>query len=305
MRVIESIISDGHGWLDPSYIVIHETANPGATAANHRDYWSRDDTYAVHYVGDWTGDVYHCVPDDRLCWQVGNGNPYVLGIELCHADNPGDFERVWQVGVEWAAWALSGRGWGVDRLLSHYDCTRRWGGSDHTDPIGYFEEFGRSWEQFVGDVAAYMSNGGAKRKVDDLRPVKNDGGELHRLYNAGLGTHMYALPDEAASLAAAGWADEGAICTMPRGGTVAIYRLYNAGLSEHMFTASYDEARALVDAAGWEYEGVPFFAAESGKPVYRLYNPQLSEHLFTASESERDELSGRHGWQFEGVAWRV
>ena len=158
MNVIEDIVSDGHGWLDPSYVVIHETANPGATARNHRDYWSREDDYAVHYVADWTGDVYHCVPDDRLCWQVGNGNAYVVGIELCHATNQSDFERVWQVGVEWAAWMLKRKGWGVDKLISHNDCTNWWGGSDHTDPLGYFEEYGKSWQQFKDEVAERMDD---------------------------------------------------------------------------------------------------------------------------------------------------
>lgn len=156
MNIIEDIVSNGHGWLDPSFVVIHETANPGATARNHRDYWSREDDYAVHYVADWTGDVYHCVPDDRLCWQVGNGNAKVVGIELCHATNQADFERVWSVGVEWAAWMLKRKGWGIDRLISHNDCTNWWGGSDHTDPIGYFQEYGRSWEQFKQDVTAAM-----------------------------------------------------------------------------------------------------------------------------------------------------
>lgn len=157
MRVIEDIISDGHGWLDPDYVVIHETANPGATARNHRDYWSRDDTYAVHYCGDWTGDVYHCVPDDRLCWQVGNGNAYVVGIELCHATNQADFEKVWKMGIEWSVMMLKRYGWGINHLISHNDCTNWWGGSDHTDPIGYFEEYGKSWSQFKSEVQAAMN----------------------------------------------------------------------------------------------------------------------------------------------------
>lgn len=157
MRIIEDIVSYGHGSLDPSYIVIHETANPGATARNHRDYWARDDTYAVHYVGDWTGVIYHCVPDDCLCWQVGNGNPYVVGIELCHATNQADFNAVWNLGVEWAAMMLKRYGWGIDRLISHNDCTNWWGGSDHTDPIGYFDDFGKSWSQFKSEVQAKMN----------------------------------------------------------------------------------------------------------------------------------------------------
>ena len=116
MQVKESIISQGHGWLSPSYVCIHETANPGATALNHVNYWSSDDTYAVHYVMDWSGVAYHCVPDNRLCYQVGNGNAYVLGIELCHATNKADFQKVWDAAIDWAAWALKRHGWGTGRL---------------------------------------------------------------------------------------------------------------------------------------------------------------------------------------------
>lgn len=157
MRIIESIVSQGHGSLQPSFFVIHETANPGATALNHVNYWRNNPTNAVHYVGDWTGDVYHCVPDNRLCWQVGGGNAYVLGIELCHATNAADFKKVWDLGVEFSAHILKTRGWGIDRLISHDECRLRWGGTDHTDPIGYFKKFGKTWAEFKAEVQRQLS----------------------------------------------------------------------------------------------------------------------------------------------------
>ena len=156
-NLIKSIVSNGHGSLNASYIVIHETANPGATAKNHRDYWNNDDTYAVHYTVDWTGDCYYCVPENRLCWQVGNGNAYVIGIELCHATSSAKFARVWNAGVEWAAWQLKKHGWGINRLISHNECRAKWGGTDHTDPDDYFEKFGRTWAQFKAAVKAALS----------------------------------------------------------------------------------------------------------------------------------------------------
>lgn len=151
MEIVEAIVSNGHGPLSPSFFVVHETANPGATAANHVSYWRREPTFAVHYVLDWE-ECYHCVPNDRLAYHVGGGNSQTYGVELCHATSRADFEKVWKSGVELCAAQLRARGWGVDRLLSHWDCTRRWGGSDHTDPIGYFEEYGRTWEDFTDAV---------------------------------------------------------------------------------------------------------------------------------------------------------
>ena len=157
-KLIKSIVNWGHGSLKASYIVIHETANPGATAKNHRDYWANSGDYAVHYTLDWTGDCYYCVPEDRKCWQVGNGNQYVVGIELCHATNKSDFTKVWNAGVQWAAWQLKKNGWGIDRLLSHNDCRKKWGGTDHADPDSYFASYGKSWNQFKSAVAAALAS---------------------------------------------------------------------------------------------------------------------------------------------------
>ena len=89
---VEDTVSYGHGYNDAGYLVIHETANPGASAYNHTLLWSRDDTFAVHYVMELDGSVvYHTVPDWALCWHVGNGNYATVGIELAHATNWEDF----------------------------------------------------------------------------------------------------------------------------------------------------------------------------------------------------------------------
>ena len=92
MQIKEEIVNAGHGYLNPSLFAVHSTANPGATARNHRDLWSRGYDYAVHLTSDWT-EAIHCVPYDRLCWQVGNGNGTCEGIEICEATNASDFRR--------------------------------------------------------------------------------------------------------------------------------------------------------------------------------------------------------------------
>ena len=154
--ITESIVAYGHGTLSPSYMCVHSTANPGATARNHADYWSGSPDYAVHLVSDWA-ECLHCVPYDALCWQVGNGNGHVEGIELCEAfDHP-----TFMMGVEVAAQAcaerLQAHGWGVDRLITHDMARTMWGGTDHTDPTPYFERFGYSFEQFKARVAEIMA----------------------------------------------------------------------------------------------------------------------------------------------------
>lgn len=156
----EQIVTNGHGSLSPSYLVIHETANPGASAKNHVNYWSNTPAYAVHYVMDLDGDVvYHTMADNRKAWHVGNGNAYTVGIELCHATNQADFNSQWTEAVKWAGDYLKAKGWGIDRLMSHNEAALRWGGSDHTDPVGYFAQYGKTWAQFKADVQSYMNTG--------------------------------------------------------------------------------------------------------------------------------------------------
>ena len=155
--ITERIISDGHGALGGfTHIVIHETANPGATAQNHVDYWSRDDTYAVHAVCDWNS-IFHTVPYDRLCWHVGNANGWTIGIEICHATNRADFLKAWDNALTWTKAMMRKFGIPASRVVSHDYCSRMWGGSDHDDPVGYFAEFGKTFQDFRDALAEAKS----------------------------------------------------------------------------------------------------------------------------------------------------
>lgn len=156
----EDIVAWGHGYNDAQYLVVHETANPGASAYNHTIYWGNNPDYAVHYVMELDGSVvYHTMPDYALAWHVGNGNYSTVGIELAHATGQAQFDAQWAEAVKWCGDYLSSRGWGIDRLLSHNECRTIWGGTDHTDPDGYFAEFGRSWAEFERAVADYLGTG--------------------------------------------------------------------------------------------------------------------------------------------------
>ena len=157
---VEQVVNDGHGYCEPSYLVIHETANPGASAYNHVLLYSRGYSYAVQYVMELDGSkVYHTMYDNRKAWAVGNGNSRCVNIELAHATNQADFNAQWEQAVRWAGDYLNKRGWGIDQMISHNQARLNWGGSDHTDPLSYFISYGKSWNQFVAEVKAYMETG--------------------------------------------------------------------------------------------------------------------------------------------------
>lgn len=300
MRVIEDIVNQGHGPLDPSYLFVHSTANPGATAKNHRDFYADGDwDFAVQYVCDWTGAVYHCVPDDRLAWAVGSGNKYGVNLEICEGETRQQFDGSWQTAVEFCAWYLDKRGWPLDRMLSHDECRLKWGGTSHTDPIPYFRKWGRTWDDFKQAVRAAMT------EESDLQSISIPTGtyNVYRLYNPNNGHHMYTSGvNERDGLVKAGWKDEGVAWKAPDTGSI-VYRMYNPNDGSHMFTINFGEANAL-SKAGWRYEGANFSSARDGIPVYRLYNPNGGDHFFTTSTKERDSLV-KAGWKDEGTAFRA
>lgn len=151
----------GHGTISPGYLVVHSTANPGATAKNHVDYWNRigNSSSMAHWAIDWTGTCYQMAPSDRLVWHVGNGNRYSVGIEICEATNASDFARGYDEAAKWCADFLASRGWGVDRMVSHNEARTIWGGTDHVDPVPYFTRWGRSWADFESRVQWYLDHG--------------------------------------------------------------------------------------------------------------------------------------------------
>lgn len=156
----ETIVNSGHGSCSPSYLVIHETANPGASAYNHMLLYSRGYSYAVQYVMELDGSVvYHCMSDNRKAWAVGNGNSRCVNLEIAHATNRSDFNKQWSEAVKWAGDYLNKRGWSINQMICHNDARLKWGGTDHTDPLAYFSSYGKSWSQFKQAVADYMGTG--------------------------------------------------------------------------------------------------------------------------------------------------
>ena len=155
VEIQDRIVASGHGTLNPRYFCVHSTANPGATAANHVSYWSNNPDYAVHLVSDWN-ECFHTVPYNALCWQVGSGNKYVEGIEICEATNYDDFMLGIEIAADVVAQRLAAHGWGIERLICHDEARRLWGGTDHTDPIPYFNKFGCTWQDFKNLVDAKM-----------------------------------------------------------------------------------------------------------------------------------------------------
>ena len=82
-----------------------------------------------------------------------------------------------------------------------------------------------------------------------------------------------------------------------------VYRLYNPNIGMHHYTASHDEAQALV-ALGWEHESTQISTRGGTVVQYRLYNPNNGAHFLTSSSNEAIELACM-GWVVEGHAFKT
>lgn len=153
VNIIQKIVATGKGvrfyYPNPIYFAVHSTANPGATAANHVNYWRNNPRKAVHLVSDWK-EAYQCVDFSYQCNQVGNGNPTCIGLEICEATNRSDFEKGLEIARSVILQILDRYGWTIDNnVRSHSWFTHTYGGSDHEDPLPYLRKWGWSWDKFI------------------------------------------------------------------------------------------------------------------------------------------------------------
>lgn len=156
--------------LVPIGIVLHETATPGATAQNEFLYFNGGDRGAsAHGFVDWNGYI-QTIPYDEVAWHAGyTANHKYIGIEMCHATNKADFDKVWDNTVEIVVDLINKCGFSINELTTHNEVSLRWGETDHTDPIGYFKKFGKTFEDFKNDVIAHMNGGLNMTQYEELK----------------------------------------------------------------------------------------------------------------------------------------
>lgn len=133
---------------------------------------------------------------------------------------------------------------------------------------------------------------------------------MYRLYNPNSGEHFYTADvNERASVAKAGWNDEGYAWTAPVESNAPVFRLYSG--TDHHYTTDSAE-RDYLQQVGWSYEGIGWYSDDAkGVPLYRQYNPNVDpgassnnsgSHNYTTSKDENDYLVSI-GWHGEGIGW--
>jgi N-acetylmuramoyl-L-alanine amidase CwlA len=140
-------------------IVVHYTANPGATAMNNRDYFeSLKDTHenkvSSNFVVGLEGEIVQCVPTWEVAYASNSRNNDTVSIECCHPDESGEFtDATYRSMVQLCAWLCLKFGLDEGDVIRHYDVTGK-------NCPKYFVENEEAWDAFREDIRQAIENTG-------------------------------------------------------------------------------------------------------------------------------------------------
>ena len=132
-------------------IVIHYTANPGATAIANRNYFENlKDTHttkaSAHFIVGLEGEIVQCIPTAEIAYASNDRNSDTLSIECCYEKDDGSFNReTYESVIRLTAWLCNKFGLTSEQVIRHYDVTGK------LCPL-YYVEHEDAWQQFKADV---------------------------------------------------------------------------------------------------------------------------------------------------------
>lgn len=136
-------------------VVVHYTANPGATAMDNRNYFenlkdSHETKVSSNFVVGLEGEIVQCVPTWEEAYASNSRNLDTVSIECCHPDESGKFnDKTYQSMVELSAWLCLKFDLDENDVIRHYDVTGK-------DCPKYFVENEKAWERFRKDVGKQL-----------------------------------------------------------------------------------------------------------------------------------------------------
>ena len=140
-------------------IVVHYTANPGASAQANRDYFENlKDTKLTktssNFIVGLEGEVIQCVPTWEVAYASNERNRDTVSIECCHPDESGKFnKKTYKSMVQLCAWLCLKFDLDEEDVIRHYDITGK-------NCPKYFVEDEEAWESFREDIGKALANAG-------------------------------------------------------------------------------------------------------------------------------------------------
>lgn len=132
-------------------IVIHYTANPGASAMDNRNYFENlKDTHETktssNFIVGLDGEIVQCVPTWEVAYASNSRNNDTVSIECCHPDETGKFtDETYRSAAQLCAWLCLKFDLDEKDIIRHYDVTGK-------NCPKYYVEHEEEWKQFQTDV---------------------------------------------------------------------------------------------------------------------------------------------------------
>ena len=132
-------------------IVIHYTANPGATASENRNYFqnlknTKATNASSNFIVGLDGEIIQCVPTWEVAYASNDRNIDTVSIECCHPDETGQFnEETYRSVVQLTAWLCLKFNLNEEDVIRHYDVTGK-------NCPKYYVEHEDAWIQFKAEV---------------------------------------------------------------------------------------------------------------------------------------------------------
>ena len=138
-------------------IVVHYTANPGASAIDNRNYFEGlKDTHTTqassNFIIGLEGEIIQCVPTWEVAYASNERNIDTISIECCHPDETGKFnDDTYRSMVQLCAWLCMKFELNEESLIRHYDVTGK------LCPK-YFVENEEAWKKFKKDGGTTLAD---------------------------------------------------------------------------------------------------------------------------------------------------
>lgn len=138
-------------------IVVHYTANPGATAISNRNYFeglkdSHITKTSSNFIVGLDGEIIQCVPTWEVAYASNDRNKDTVSIECCHPDSTGEFNKAtYRSVIQLCAWLCLKFNLSPETIIRHYDVTGK-------NCPKYYVEHPDEWKQFRKDVKKALEN---------------------------------------------------------------------------------------------------------------------------------------------------
>jgi N-acetylmuramoyl-L-alanine amidase CwlA len=155
-KIIAGLPKINYAYGKPQGVVCHATAVYGDTANSEQAYETIHWREAfVHAFVDDT-QILQVADTDYIAYHAGySANQRYIGIELCQSHDTSKFKQAYDKYVWYVAKLLIKYGlkpFDQQTLFTHADISRIYHETDHTDPIGYLADHGKTWANMVADI---------------------------------------------------------------------------------------------------------------------------------------------------------